>query len=101
MRYMSRVLTKLAASLGDHSAVILPPPEELIIAALKLRKQRLDDYQAEVRHRTMGSAIAIAADAFRARFFDRVVAELKPYEDILPPAQRAKLDLAQRRSTGA
>jgi hypothetical protein len=52
----------------------------------------------EARERNRSSAVAAAADAFRARDFRRVVELLMPHADLLTPAERARLDYARARA---
>ena len=61
--------------------------------------QRLTEHEEnrEYHHRV---AAAGAADAFRARDFNRVVELLLPHAELLTPAERAKLAYARARAGG-
>jgi hypothetical protein len=59
--------------------------------------QRLTE-QEESRKYHRNVAVARAADAFRAKDFNRVVELLLPHAECLTPGERAKLDYARARS---
>lgn len=65
--------------------------------AAQMIHQRLTE-QEESRKFHYQAAVAHAADAFRARDFNRVVELLSPHAARLTPAERAKLDHARARS---
>jgi hypothetical protein len=58
--------------------------------------QRLTE-QEESRKYHQQIAVARAAEAFRAKDFNRVIELLSPHADYLTPAERAKLDYARAR----
>ena len=72
-----------------------------IVDELHRRAQLVAEHARDgSRQRDMESAIARAADAFRAGRYADVIALLSPFESSLPRAQAAKLELARRRSPG-
>jgi hypothetical protein len=69
-----------------------------IIDAQRIHQQRTE--QEETREYHHKEAVARAADAFRAKDFNRVVELLLPHVELLTPAERAKLAYARARVSG-